>query len=35
VDSADAAPTSQAAHAADETLAHLETVLEEWEKTKH
>jgi photosystem II stability/assembly factor-like uncharacterized protein len=34
LDSADAAPTTQAAHAAEETLDQLQTTLAEWEKAK-
>jgi len=33
IDSADAAPTSQAARAAEQTLAQLQSVLAEWKKT--
>ncbi len=35
VDSADAAPTAQATRAAEGALEKLQTVLKEWEKTKH
>jgi photosystem II stability/assembly factor-like uncharacterized protein len=35
VGSADAAPTSQAARAAEEALSQLQAVLKEWEKVKH
>jgi photosystem II stability/assembly factor-like uncharacterized protein len=34
-DSADSAPTTQVARAADEAMAQLQTVLAEWEKLKH
>ena len=34
VDSADAAPTSQALRAADEAMAQLQTLVEEWKKIK-